>query len=131
MTQRDVVHLGVMQALVFDNVHENIGNGYNNVSGTFIAPVPGTYVFHVTICGHSANADSHSYANLLVNGAAKASFIIMPYDQSSQMVVTTLNMNDVIMIKNLIPNDGVIGTTFSSFSGFLLYENESIAQIIG
>jgi len=127
----DIDHLGSSQALVFDNVHENIGNGYNNVSGHFMAPVSGTYVFHVTICGHVAHVDAHYYASVYVNNDVAASLILVPYDQSSQMLVATLNANDVVVVKNAHVDDGFIGHTYSSFSGFLLYENERTASIVG
>ncbi|KAK3584331.1 hypothetical protein CHS0354_031002 [Potamilus streckersoni] len=37
------------QPLVFDDVHLNIGNGYNKQSGLFLAPVSGLYLILMTI----------------------------------------------------------------------------------
>ncbi|XP_052806964.1 cerebellin-3-like [Mya arenaria] len=124
----DIQHLGQSQALVFDVVHTNLGNGYNNVSGHFIAPVPGVYAFHVTICGRDVHTeiDKHYYAGIYVNNDVKSSFIVTPYDQSSQMLVSLLNAGDVVVTRNSRVDDGYIGQTFSSFSGFLLYETEGL-----
>ncbi|XP_060593556.1 uncharacterized protein LOC132748024 [Ruditapes philippinarum] len=42
-------HAGVAQTFVFERVVTNVGNGYNNLNGNFVALVSGTYVFSATL----------------------------------------------------------------------------------
>jgi len=127
----DIQHLGQLQALIFDNVRENIGHGYNNMSGHFTAPVSGTYVFHVTLCSYKMGVSGEFFAFLYVNNEPMARFLAtQPYQQSSQMLVITLKANDIVVVKSSVLDQGYIGHAFSSFSGFLLYENDSL-EIVG
>ena len=40
-------------AVIYDTAHTNLGNGYDTTSGTFTAPVEGTYVFHFHALSHA------------------------------------------------------------------------------
>jgi hypothetical protein len=45
--------MAVGNKLVFRTTTSNIGHGYNNSTGIFTAPVPGTYQFSAHICIHT------------------------------------------------------------------------------
>jgi hypothetical protein len=40
-------------AVIYDKAITNLGNGYDATTGTFTAPVEGTYVFHFHALSHS------------------------------------------------------------------------------
>ena len=40
-------------AVIYDTAHTNLGSGYDTTSGTFTAPVEGTYVFHFHALSHA------------------------------------------------------------------------------
>jgi len=50
---------------VFTEVIANAGDGYDNCTGYFTAPVPGTYMFTAQVCASSTGA-AHVY--LVTNG---------------------------------------------------------------
>ena len=50
----------------FDDVSENIGNGYSVASGKFVAPHGGTYRFTVTVMND--HEEGRAYGQLMVNG---------------------------------------------------------------
>lgn len=124
MSTYDIQHLGQNQDLPFDTAITNIGNAFSTRHGIFRAPVAGTYAFHVTLACESAhNKDAHFHAKIDYNGTEVASFIITPGDQSSQMVVLQLALGDEVSVKNNIVNDSMFGQMWSSFSGYILFEN--------
>ena len=48
----------VGEALVFPEVQLNDGNGYNNKTGIFTAPVSGTYILMTMLQGHGNGGDN-------------------------------------------------------------------------
>ena len=133
MTQFAVTELGVNQNIVFDQSFNNIGDHYSPIHGYFKAPVPGTYVFHVTLaCKDVHGIDKHFHAKIDVNGTEVSSFIVTPGDQSSQMIVVNLDAGTEVSVRNGISGDSVFGGEWSTFSGFLLYERfVNPATIVG
>lgn len=133
MTTFDVTHLGMNQNIVFNRAVNNLGNAYSPHHGVFTAPVAGTYVFHVTLaCESVHNVDKHFHAKIDVNGTEAASFIVTPGDQSSQMLVLNLAASEEVSVKNAVLDDSVFGMKWSTFTGFLLYENSLDAvSVIG
>ncbi|KAL4240922.1 hypothetical protein ACF0H5_001705 [Mactra antiquata] len=131
-TQHDILHLGANQALTFDNAVTNIGNALNNISGIFVAPVAGTYVFHATVMGRSVHVDTSSRfaAHFDVDGTAYSRFWVSPYDQSSQMLVIDLRPGQSVSIRNVHIDEGYIGNHQTTFSGFLLYEHDNNTGVI-
>lgn len=124
MSSFDVTHLGLNQNIVYDKAVNNIGNAYSPGHGVFTAPVAGTYVFHVTLACESVHSvDKHFHAKIDVNGTEAASFIVTPGDQSSQMLVVNLDAGHEVSVKNAVLDDSVFGGKWSTFAGFLLYEN--------
>ncbi|KAL4222971.1 hypothetical protein ACF0H5_019012 [Mactra antiquata] len=125
-------HLGVNQVLPFELAITNVGNAYNIHTSTFVAPVPGTYVFHATVMGiDEQGGDPHMRAYFDVDGTAYSVFYVTSYDQSSQMLVINLTAGQTVSVKNDYSDEGFIGTHHSSFSGFLLYQHSSMNAVVG
>lgn len=104
----------------------NRGNAYNGHHGTFIAPVAGTYVFSVTL--HSSGAQT--WGHFVVNGNILAKLHVHE-DQSTQTVVVDLKAGDDVSVQNSAPDKSLFGDRYSSFCGFLLYEDPTSSPIVG
>lgn len=131
-SQHDVQHLGSNQVLTFDNVVTNIGNAFNEFSGTFVSPVDGTYVFHATVMGRDVHNATHSRysAHFDIDSVSYSQLYTHPYDQSSQMLVINLKTGQSVSVRNGHTDEGYIGQHFSTFSGFLLYEHFNSGGVI-
>lgn len=127
-------HVGAHQNVVFDHVETNIGNGYNPHHGVFTAPVSGLYVFFTSVL---ADHNREVWCNLVVNNVVKTSVYARGtdgrHDQGSQMIVTQLQQGDDVAIQNYEVDDAIYGSTFfySTFSGFLLLQNDDVNTIVG
>ncbi|XP_045202195.2 uncharacterized protein LOC123555669 [Mercenaria mercenaria] len=132
VTPHDVDHLGQNQNIVFDNAVTNIGNAYHTNHGIFTAPADGTYVFCATVAGRQYAGQQDYYAHFDVNGRVLARFITHPQEQSTQTIVVQLQAGDDVSIKNDRADDGILGDKYSSFAGFLLFQNfDSSTNILG
>jgi len=125
-------HTGVHQMITFDNVITNVGTAYNPHFGSFVAPVPGVYVFHTTIMGYS----QHEFrVSMVKNGAAVANLYIRGVESAwgndSAMVIVHLNKGDDVAVQNNEIDKSVDGNHFSMFSGFLLHEDHPTESIVG
>ncbi|XP_045198731.2 complement C1q-like protein 2 [Mercenaria mercenaria] len=125
-------HAGVQQTFVFDRIVTNLGHGYNNHSGNFIAPVSGTYVFSATLISlyhqssHSQftkNGQAVSY--MYVSGAEAG------YDTTSQTIVVQLHKGDDVCIHNIDADKSYHGAHYSTFSGFLLQQDFTEQVVVG
>ncbi|KAL4239165.1 hypothetical protein ACF0H5_003867 [Mactra antiquata] len=132
-TQHDILHLGANQVLTFDNIVTNIGNAYSHYSGVFKAPVQGTYVFHATVMGRSVHDATHNKyaAHFDVDGVGYSMFWVSAYDQSSQMLIIDLKPGQSVSIRNEHIDEGFIGAHYTTFSGFLLFQHDTVGAIIG
>ncbi|KAL4239166.1 hypothetical protein ACF0H5_003868 [Mactra antiquata] len=132
-TQHDILHLGANQVLTFDNIVTNIGNAYSNYSGVFVAPVQGTYVFHATVMGRSVHDVTHNKyaAHFDVDGSIYSRLFGSAYDQSSQMLIIDLNPGQSVSIRNEHIDEGFIGTHYTTFSGFLLFQHDTVGVVVG
>lgn len=132
-TQHDVHHLGKNSVIIFDQIVSNVGNAYSASQGSFVAPVDGVYVFHVTVMGQvSSNvSNNHFSAHIDVNGVPYSQLWVEIHDQSSQMFVTELEKGGVVSVKNRYEGYGIVGQHMSSFSGFLLYQHDPASAIVG
>lgn len=120
------------QNIVFDQASTNVGKAYNPQQGLFTAPVDGLYVFFATVTGKHRDDNTDYYAHFDVNGRTYAKFVTFPNEQSSQMIVVQLSLGDNVSIKNNLPDDSILGSEFTTFSGFLLYEGSTdITAIVG
>ena len=119
-------HLGKDQGIVFDNAVTNVGNGYIPQQGIFVAPVAGTYVFCVTlmVCG-----PPNSWGHFMVNGRIIAKLFV-DHQQSSQTIVVYLKKGDDVSVQNTVSEREYMGDRYNTFSGFLLYEDCSVNQVV-
>ena len=117
------------QDVVFNDVLTNIGNGYHNLHGNFVAPIAGVYVFHATVLSNSGNC----HARLMKNGQVLA--MLNDANQAntaSQMAIIELNAGDDVAVQNADYPDRVFyGHYYSTFSGLLLYGYPAPEIIIG
>lgn len=120
-------HLGKGQNIVFETVLLNLGSGYHNQHGIFIAPVGGLYVFSVSILNQPLQSHEIIEAVLLKNGVKLAISLAngtpKTVDQGSITATTQLQDGDEVWVEVYYPGTDafVYGNKFSSFTGFLLY----------
>ena len=124
-------HLGNLQNLVFDHVETNIGNGYDPNIGVFRAPEAGTYVFSTTIVIFDRNTthfgfykNTRGVSLMWMNGDY--------LDSRAHTVVLSLNTGDDVTVKHVGTDRAIWGSNHCLFSGFLLFQNESVdPSIVG
>ncbi|KAL4230591.1 Complement C1q-like protein 3 [Mactra antiquata] len=127
-------NLGVDQNIVFDHVITNIGNGYNENHGVFLAPVTGIYVFHISIYTHAHNL---AFCRIAVNGKNMADVYVQGGSVSnagSQMIIARLNKGDDVAVQNKHQNDYIHSDSnmYTTYSGFLLQDlTDSSGEIVG
>lgn len=117
-------NLGLEQIIKFPHVELNIGNSFHPASSVFIAPKAGIYLFSATVLSDGQSA-SELHATIAVNdrNICIAFGDARKYDQGSQTVVLQLRANDEVFVRVTgYSNVSVYGSTYSSFSGALLYE---------
>ncbi|XP_045202474.2 heavy metal-binding protein HIP-like [Mercenaria mercenaria] len=127
-----LTNVGAHQPITFNNVVTNIGNAYNSHFGSFIAPVPGTYVFSATLLSHY---HSKYHAQFVKNGQG-ITYMIMSgsesdYGTMSQTVVLQLQKGDDVCVQNLRSEGPIYGDNYTTFSGFLQQEDFSSVEIVG
>ena len=109
--------------LKFDTVKTNIGNGYNFHSGTFVAPVSGTYVFTYTIY---ANIRGAIFLSIYVNeeiygGSTCDTQEAGDYDSDTTTIVASLQLGDSVNVRTtsassaMIKSNGPLRTTFAGW----------------
>ena len=118
-----IEHTTAYQTIVFEDVKTNIGNGYNATSGIFTASTDGVYVFSTTILTCSGClASVWFYKNddfisgLYVNGAPDTE------PSTAETIIMELTRGDQMRVKIADAKDRVIGTHYTTFAGFLLWE---------
>ncbi|KAH3840419.1 complement C1q tumor necrosis factor-related protein 2-like [Dreissena polymorpha] len=125
-------NLGAGQHIVFDNVFTNEGGGYNQYHGSFTAPVPGIYVFSLTLLSFQNQA---AHFRILRNGAILVH--IWPdgrgdndYDTAAGTVALVRNAGDVIAVDSQWARQNLYREHYSFFSGFLLksFLNNDVGQ---
>ena len=112
--------------LIFDNVHTNVGSGYNGVTGIFTAPQEGIYVFTWVIRMFTAE---HSTELMQNNDVLGATFLRAKNGDDGSVsgtVVTHLTKGDVVFVRihSQYVGDGNIHSNTHgqpSFSGWLLH----------
>uniref|UniRef100_A0A8W8IM86 C1q domain-containing protein n=1 Tax=Magallana gigas TaxID=29159 RepID=A0A8W8IM86_MAGGI len=125
---RNINNLGVRQAIEFNHVLLNDGNGYSVYTGHFVAPVSGLYVFAWTI---SSGDGTCMIYDVVKNNEILVHFISdaaqhTDWAVSSGTAVTRMNSGDRVWIRVsdiYIPcSHTVYGTGLgtSSFAGYLL-----------
>lgn len=119
-------HLDRGQNIIFETVLLNVGDGYHDQHGVFIAPVPGIYVFSITIMNHKETGHKYIEAALYKDGTqlekAMADGSSGGYHQGSFTVTAQLQEGSEVWVGCNWPqtNNYLYGSRFSSFTGFLL-----------
>ncbi|KAK7499406.1 hypothetical protein BaRGS_00009381 [Batillaria attramentaria] len=117
-SQADIAGLGQNQPIKFDVVQYDVGNGYEKGSGTFTAPVAGTYVFFLGLQRHGSDEETIILAikkGDATIGVAEAGY--SPYEHGSMLVTAHLERGDVISVQ-AVRGTTVFGGMSTSFSGF-------------
>lgn len=130
-----VDHVQNQSTIVFDKVITSIGSGYNNLTGIFVAPMSGIYVFSCSLMDHSGehltSGQEHGsamlHAEIVKNGTVLGRVFAHAEtshrDQGSVTVVSYVNQGEQVWVRNIDNNDlGLGGELYSVFSGYLLYE---------
>ncbi|XP_045187629.2 cerebellin-2-like [Mercenaria mercenaria] len=132
LNRANIEHIGVHQNIVFSDVITNIGNGYNNHHGLFIAPVSGLYMFSTTLL---SGPNVEYSAAIEINGSDVVKMFERGTDNrhgsATQTVVVQLKKGDDVAVQSLVPDHTYWGDRYSSFSGVLLQELETSNQIVG
>nr|KAG5705828.1 hypothetical protein BaRGS_030718 [Batillaria attramentaria] len=105
--------------VVMERTYTNQGSAYDTHSGTFHAPVSGTYAFFVTIRPY---ADTTVYVDITLEGSARArAYAAHNYLQATAHVVLHVSAGQRVWLKNgSSSNCDLYGNTYSHFSGFLV-----------
>ncbi|XP_060583988.1 uncharacterized protein LOC132740155 [Ruditapes philippinarum] len=119
-----VINIGLHQKIVYDSVNLNLGGGYHHLSGIFIAPVSGIYLFCTSILAEAhKNIDVGIIKNgIQLAGAYGESGGDTYYDQGSASVAVQLNVGDEVWVENRWPADAQIHGQglHTSFTGVLV-----------
>jgi len=116
--------IGKNQNILFDKVTINIGNGFHPQHGIFIVPRSGLYIITATTL--------HVAQTTYFNGAIEHQGVPVAYihghenigDQSTQTVLIQAYAGDEIWVRNIGPaNVYIWGDSYSTFSGYLIWEN--------
>nr|KAG5705829.1 hypothetical protein BaRGS_030719 [Batillaria attramentaria] len=105
--------------VIFDRTYTNTGSAYDTHSGTFTAPVAGTYAFYLTIRPYT---DTGTVVHITVEGATKATAYLLHNNlQATAHTVVHLNAGQRVWARNgsSVSRD-LYGSTYSYFSGFLV-----------
>lgn len=111
---------------MFDTVKLNIGGGFRDLHGVFIAPESGLYLFSASI-ESAANGGYHimdasifknSDRIAMVHAAGESSY----RDQGSVTAVVQLEVDDEVWVRADNPSiTALTGRSATSFTGFLIY----------
>lgn len=117
MVSRDT-SLGDNQAILYDRVLTNIGNGYNKWSGHFTAPMKGLYLF---TCSVMAVGDKYIAVTMVKNGkwTAYAHSSSSVWESGAMSVVLALKKGDKIWIQRY-HGDRLLHGSYNMFSGYLI-----------
>lgn len=109
--------------IVFDRVVTNIGKAYDPQSGRFTSPINATYQFNVVI---SAQGRQKAAVMIVKNGGMVATVWAesIPYwATASNVVILSLERDDQVWLLLLNRASYLHGYMYTTFSGFLIFEN--------
>jgi len=110
--------------LKFDVTTTNIGNGYDNTTGVFTAPVTGVYSFFLTAMAVNDKNQSHLLLDIEKEGGVVLDRIYawggaVYDDQGTTQITTYLNEGERVWVRQV---DGVTirGSFWTLFTGYLI-----------
>ncbi|KAK3095254.1 hypothetical protein FSP39_012250, partial [Pinctada imbricata] len=108
--------------VVFDVILLNQGNGYDNVTGVFRAPVSGIYVIIWSVeAFNSQDIGAQLYVDEEVVGHTWSDASADNYDSSTGIVVTSVKRDSRVYV--MLQEGTRVDALQSSFSGWLLGRN--------
>ena len=119
-------HCTAGQHVIFDLIHVNKGQAYNNRHGIFTAPIAGQYAFSLTI---STASVKHTQLSIVQNSISNGLGYIYAdtssqWAESSTTVFSHLNVSDEVwvncMAESHVQGGGLATGLHSHFSGFLV-----------
>lgn len=120
------IQLGDNQAIKYDRVLTNYGNGYDKWSGHFRAPRNGLYMFSCTLMAYS----NHEVSVAMVKNNHVMMYVYSSsssFDTGSTSVVLAMNRGDRVWIRRNGHGRYLHGI-YNIFSGYLISENIEIKQ---
>ncbi|XP_052777858.1 cerebellin-1-like [Mya arenaria] len=114
--------IGINQNIIFENVLLNQGNGFHSQHGVFIAPQAGIYLFTASLLHEAQSIAIH--AAIVHNGNIVAKCHgYNEWEQFSQTVIIKVKVGEEVYVKNVAAEHEIVhGESFSTFSGFLLWQ---------
>lgn len=112
-------HIG--QILIFEHVKLNIGGGYNNLTGIFVTPASGIYIFSMSVMTSNQHVPAH--VDLMLNGIEVGAAFANgeSWDQGSVTTVLNLKMGDEVHAGvQRHENVTIYGDKLTSFMGCLV-----------
>uniref|UniRef100_A0A8W8LMR5 C1q domain-containing protein n=1 Tax=Magallana gigas TaxID=29159 RepID=A0A8W8LMR5_MAGGI len=110
-------HLGNDDAIKYDNVLTNLGNGYDKWCGHFVVPRKGVYVFS---CSVMATNPNHITVGIIKNGKTILGVASQRgWESSSRIVILSMDKGDRVWVRRLA-HDRNIMANYNSFSGYLI-----------
>ncbi|KAK7495898.1 hypothetical protein BaRGS_00012888 [Batillaria attramentaria] len=105
--------------VIMERTYTNQGSAYDTHSGTFRAPVSGTYAFFVTIRPYT---DTPTLVYITLEGSTRATaYASHNYLQATAHVVLHLSAGQRVWLRNgYSVNHDLYGGAYSHFSGFLV-----------
>ncbi|VDI76173.1 Hypothetical predicted protein [Mytilus galloprovincialis] len=115
------VTLGPLQAIEYDKVITNIGNGYDARHGIFTVPINGLYIVSATTCSGPSQGVR---TEIVRNGIQLAALYGDDYDIASHTIVVSLEQNDEVWVRHFAEGTSTVHAGgdryYSSFSGVLV-----------
>lgn len=122
-----VNHLKHHDTITFETTITDIGGGYNNQSGVFVAPVSGIYLFSCSLMDDLEEHGLMLHAEIVHNQRVLGRIFAHAEpnnhrDQGAQTVVTYAKQGDQVWVRTIDNQDlGLGGELYSTFTGYLLF----------
>ena len=114
------VSVSAGSTIIFDSIVTNLGNGYNEDTGTFVAQYNGIYQFAATVM---TKQDGEIWSYFSLNRKTIAYIYAHAsdrrHDQGANTIILQLNKGDAVSVVNKYTST-LYGGRYTSFSGTLL-----------